>query len=97
MPIKGKRPQNNTTRDRSRVYLYYADATGDIDIFADCPLEDSVLPNAEIHVLGAGDLVVERVDGTVVGPFPVPAGYVFPAEARKILEASTAADFLVFW
>lgn len=99
MPIKGKQPQSNTTRDRSRFFKYFDDASGgDIDLYDEGPMDGSEMPCAEIHVLGDdGDLVVERVDGTSV-TIPVRGGAVLPISVRKIVSSgTTATGFLVLW
>lgn len=97
MPIRHKRPLKNITEKRSRFYIHYA-AVANTDLYAVGPNDSEEVPCAEIHVYGAGDLVVTRVDGTNVTIAGIPAGAVLPIEAKALVAAgSTATNVLVLW
>jgi len=96
--ISRRRPQQNTTRGRSRHYKHYAVIGADVNLYTEGPQTNVELPCAEIRVWGAGDLVVQRVDGVSVTFAGLPAGAVLPIEAAKIIDAgTTAANISVFW
>jgi hypothetical protein len=96
--ISRRIPQRNTARERSRHYKHYAAVAADIDLYTEGPLTSVQLPCAEIRVWAAGDLVVERVDKTIVTFSGLPVGAVLPIEAAKIIDVGTTAiPFSVFW
>ncbi len=96
MPIKHFRALKNVTEKRSRHYRFYA-TVSNTNLYTDGPNSDEEVPCAEIHVYGAGDLVVTRVDGTNV-TMSLAAGAVLPIEARALVASgSTATNVLVLW
>lgn len=97
MAVRHYRPLKNITRGRSRFFRYYTTVTNQ-DLYAQGPNDGEDVPPAEIHVYGAGDLVVTRVDGTNVTLAGLPAGTVLPIEIRALVASgSTATNVLVLW
>lgn len=82
-------PKKNLTELRSGDLQFFASAAGDIDVIAQGGEGGNDTPNAEIHIFGAGDLSVQKVNGqteTIVG---IPAGHVLPISVKKIFAAGT--------
>lgn len=93
-----KRPLSNITALRARHFKFYATVPADVDLYADGPMQDTTLPCAEIHVLGAGNLSLRTVAGATVTIVGIPAGWVLPVEASRLLTAgTTATNILVLW
>lgn len=90
-----RRPLKNVTKDRSRHFKFYASVGADISMALVGSQFDgstgSNMPCAEIHVLGAGNLAVRKVDGTTETIQGIPAGWVLPIEVTHILTAGTTA------
>lgn len=97
MAITTKRPMSNPTKLRGRHYVFYT-SVANTNLYTAGPSTGTNIPCAEIHVFGAGDLVVTRVDGTNVTFTGLPAGAVLPVEAGALVASgSTATNVLVIW
>jgi len=91
------RPLKNITRGRAGFYRFYT-TVANTDLYSQGPHSGEDIPCAEIHVFGAGDLVVTRPDGNNVTLVGLPAGAVLPIEAKALVASgSTATNLLVLW